>query len=493
MGDSLDLGRLADNLPSSNGRGTRAMQAAEADLQSAFRNSALCITQMLKAGQKASKRSYQAGYSTALQDVLEYLQASLDVNVAQQRSNEGTAQVIDYIEARQEAVRLELQDIEADEDQQTAPSSSAAHQQQQYSTASPQVQQSFRSHPHHREQPQASTSSYRHGIQQQQQQRYQPVASTSGSAINGLNNVTNQIQPAQPQQGHRKQRRSLSPLVSRTSASNNATSMQGVQNNSNTTRLPGSSSCLSSSSSSNLPLQQPHRQVGDFDNSSAERTQESIPLASSSSMPNSPEARFTPVHFQSERDPDARTSLVDPHASAAGITPPPSAANADTSLSNASTAVSPLTRLQAKRERERLHHHDRRAGRNNHGHGHESSQSSESTAAGVKRRWTAALLPEHHTINLSMNIGSNNVNPASAEYVEAQSIVEGADEGDHDGDDENDINGTGTRKNPPAALDRPAIAAVTDDDDDSGMMEMDEASSYRIDGNARPNKRAARR
>jgi len=92
-----------------------------------------------------------------------------------------------------------------------------------------------------------------------------------------------------------------------------------------------------------------------------------------------------------------------------------------------------------------------------------------------------------------MNIGSNNANPASAEYVEAQSIAEGADEGDHDGDDENDINGTGTRKNPPAALDRPAIAAVTDDDDDSGMMEMDEASSYRIDGNARPNKRTARR
>jgi hypothetical protein len=56
MGDSLDLGRLADNLPSSNSRGARAMQAAEVDLQSAFRNSALCITQMLKAGQKASKR-----------------------------------------------------------------------------------------------------------------------------------------------------------------------------------------------------------------------------------------------------------------------------------------------------------------------------------------------------------------------------------------------------------------------------------------------------
>lgn len=42
--------------------------------------------------------AYQAGYSTALQDVLEYLQSSLDVNVAQQRSNEGIAQVIDYIE-----------------------------------------------------------------------------------------------------------------------------------------------------------------------------------------------------------------------------------------------------------------------------------------------------------------------------------------------------------------------------------------------------------
>lgn len=44
--------------------------------------------------------AYQAGYSTALQDVLEYLQSSLDINVAQQRSNEGIAQVIDYIEVR---------------------------------------------------------------------------------------------------------------------------------------------------------------------------------------------------------------------------------------------------------------------------------------------------------------------------------------------------------------------------------------------------------
>jgi hypothetical protein len=42
--------------------------------------------------------AYQAGYSTALQDVLEYLQASLDMDIAQQRSNEGVAQVIDYIE-----------------------------------------------------------------------------------------------------------------------------------------------------------------------------------------------------------------------------------------------------------------------------------------------------------------------------------------------------------------------------------------------------------
>jgi hypothetical protein len=43
--------------------------------------------------------AYQAGYSTALEDVLEYLQQGLDIHQGQ--PSEGLAEVIDYIEVSQ--------------------------------------------------------------------------------------------------------------------------------------------------------------------------------------------------------------------------------------------------------------------------------------------------------------------------------------------------------------------------------------------------------
>lgn len=49
------LGRLADNLPSS----TASLALAEAELTSAFKSSALAITQLLKASQKTSKKGEQ--------------------------------------------------------------------------------------------------------------------------------------------------------------------------------------------------------------------------------------------------------------------------------------------------------------------------------------------------------------------------------------------------------------------------------------------------
>ena len=50
------LGRLADNLPRSNA----SLAMSEAELTAAFRNSALAITQLLKASQKTSKKGRAA-------------------------------------------------------------------------------------------------------------------------------------------------------------------------------------------------------------------------------------------------------------------------------------------------------------------------------------------------------------------------------------------------------------------------------------------------
>jgi hypothetical protein len=50
------LGHLADNLPRGHNSSTASLAAAEAELQSTFRNSALAITHLLKASQKTSKK-----------------------------------------------------------------------------------------------------------------------------------------------------------------------------------------------------------------------------------------------------------------------------------------------------------------------------------------------------------------------------------------------------------------------------------------------------
>lgn len=215
-----------------------------------------------------------------------------------------------------------------------------------------------------------------------------------------------------------------------------------------------------------------HHRVHDLND--AERTQESIPLASSSSIPNSPVARFSPELTL----PGPIRAVAGEALPTAGATPPHSSTTLDASLSNSSTAVSPLTRLQAKRERER--YHDRRS--RIHGSGDASQGSSAAIAAGVKRRWTAALLPEHHTINLSMNLGNATENMDDGNASEVGDGDEDEEDTDTSGQDGQQQQ-TGQRKfnhvNPSAH------------EDDTGM-EMDD-NSYRIDGNARPMKRTTRR
>jgi hypothetical protein len=153
----------------------------------------------------------------------------------------------------------------------------------------------------------------------------------------------------------------------------------------------------------------------------------------------------------------------------------------DASLSNTSTAVSPLTRLQAKRERERYHDRRSRTHGHSHGAGDGSQASNAAIAAGVKRRWTAALLPEHHTINLSMNLG----NPA-------ENMDDGNASEVGDGDDEDDANSSGQDGQQQQTGQRKSNHVNPSAHEDDTGMEMDD-NSYRIDGNARPMKRITRR
>lgn len=154
-----------------------------------------------------------------------------------------------------------------------------------------------------------------------------------------------------------------------------------------------------------------------------------------------------------------------------------------------------MTRLQAKREREK--------GRRNRSHRvhHDSSSTSTqaSTAnvhAGLKRRWTASLLPEQHTISLSMNLGNT---PIASDYNVnlVSDDDQREDEDDEDVDDDGDLNareGDDIDSQDQLPLHgSPAQRKITLSTDDDSGMEMDETSNYRFDGNMRPAKRLARR
>ncbi|KAM0793138.1 hypothetical protein ACM66B_000614 [Microbotryomycetes sp. NB124-2] len=118
------LGRLSDTLPGS--------EAAEKELQASFRSAALALTSLFKQGKKATNKAYISGKREALQDVLEFVQASLDhpatpsaINVNGQLN---VARLMDYICARQETLKAEEEG--EDEDEAAAP---PLHRQQQHS------------------------------------------------------------------------------------------------------------------------------------------------------------------------------------------------------------------------------------------------------------------------------------------------------------------------------------------------------------------------
>ncbi|KAH9464325.1 hypothetical protein Pst134EB_003853 [Puccinia striiformis f. sp. tritici] len=91
---------------------------AEQALQAPFRAAALGIATFYKKASENGRKAYSLGYSSALQDVLAYLQTALDQLDSQHptESMSLTIQgVVDYIQRRQEALRAESQEPNEEE------------------------------------------------------------------------------------------------------------------------------------------------------------------------------------------------------------------------------------------------------------------------------------------------------------------------------------------------------------------------------------------
>ncbi|BGP29017.1 hypothetical protein JCM10296v2_000753 [Rhodotorula toruloides] len=116
-------------------------EQAEALLASSFRQAALSITALFKQGKKATSKAFIAGQRQALQEVLEFLQAILEnpnrnvgagasMGVASLAGGGGAvgpvdvARLINFICARQEALKADEED--RDEDEANPPSSASA-------------------------------------------------------------------------------------------------------------------------------------------------------------------------------------------------------------------------------------------------------------------------------------------------------------------------------------------------------------------------------
>ena len=127
------------------------------------------------------------------------------------------------------------------------------------------------------------------------------------------------------------------------------------------------------------------------------------------------------------------------------------------------TLQSPLTRLQAKRDRDR----DRRSHRSHTSH--DSSNHLAPAGSGVKRRWTSSLLADVHAPGLGLTFNPLVVNEHTI-HLDGSSNV-------------------------PAIADNPSLLSNTVINAGSGGdSDMDSSNeAFRLDGSSRPSKRITRR
>ncbi|KJA26503.1 hypothetical protein HYPSUDRAFT_63772 [Hypholoma sublateritium FD-334 SS-4] len=117
--ESLNLNTLVNSLP--NGQ-----QNAEKELLNDFKAAALSITTLYRSSRKNSKRAYNNGYSTACQDMLNFIQQGVsasDIGLAPSGTSHAVegggmtiGRVMDWIEARVDAIRAREEEEEEDEE-----------------------------------------------------------------------------------------------------------------------------------------------------------------------------------------------------------------------------------------------------------------------------------------------------------------------------------------------------------------------------------------
>lgn len=117
MDSSLDLNGLAKSLPAAN------LEKAEKDLLNNFKASALSITTLYRSSRHASKRAYNAGYATACQDLMSMIQQGVSTGGVALSGSSNPAgdvmtigRIMDWIEARMDAVRAREEEEDEDED-----------------------------------------------------------------------------------------------------------------------------------------------------------------------------------------------------------------------------------------------------------------------------------------------------------------------------------------------------------------------------------------
>ncbi|KAM5539544.1 hypothetical protein V8D89_006653 [Ganoderma adspersum] len=111
--ESLNLNNLAKSLPSSS------YANAEKELTNNFRAAALSLTTLFRSSKSASKRAYNAGYSAACHDLLNMIQQGVSTDA--DPSREVTiGRIMDYIEARLEAIRAREEEEDEEEEKERA-------------------------------------------------------------------------------------------------------------------------------------------------------------------------------------------------------------------------------------------------------------------------------------------------------------------------------------------------------------------------------------
>ncbi|KAJ6572011.1 hypothetical protein B0H19DRAFT_935976 [Mycena capillaripes] len=123
--ESLNLTSLATSLPPHSLNAT-----AEKELLDNFKAAALSITTLYRSSRHASKRAYNAGYAAACRDLMEMLQLGVSDShtlVADRNQEAGMTigRVMDWVEARLDAVRCREEEEDEEDERERGSHSSA--------------------------------------------------------------------------------------------------------------------------------------------------------------------------------------------------------------------------------------------------------------------------------------------------------------------------------------------------------------------------------